>query len=65
MMGKGIYRMGTMALSLSMAVIGLILIVQELSGTSNAGVVRLVLGVLFVVAGGGRLYLLARRRGGA
>jgi hypothetical protein len=64
MTGKNVHRMTTMVLSLSMAIIGLALIVQALSGGSGV-VVRMLLGVLFVVAGSGRLYLLARKGSGA
>ncbi len=53
--------MGTFALSLAMAVIGLALIGQVLSGTGSAISPRLLLGVLFVAAGVGRSYLELRR----
>jgi hypothetical protein len=52
--------------SLLMAVIGVALIVEAVDG--NGGVIspRLLLGLLFIAAGGGRLYLEAKRgRGGS
>jgi hypothetical protein len=52
------HRTGTAVLSLSMAIIGLVLLAQALS--AGGAIVRLVLGVLFLAAGSGRLYLLAR-----
>lgn len=56
--------MGTTVLSLAMAIIGLVLIVQAAVGGGSGLVVRLLLGVLFVMAGSGRLYLLARKSRG-
>lgn len=56
--------MGTTVLSLAMAIIGLVLIVQAALGGGSGLVVRLLLGVLFVMAGSGRLYLLARKSRG-
>jgi hypothetical protein len=53
-----VQRTSTAVLSLAMAIIGLVLLVQALAGGGAA--VRLVLGVLFLAAGSGRLYLLAR-----
>ena len=57
--------MGTAALSLSMAIVGLVLIVQAAAGGGRGTIVRLLLGALFVAAGSGRLYLLARKSRGA
>lgn len=65
MSGKSVHRTGTALLSISMAIIGLVLIVQAIVGDGRDVVVRLLLGVLFVVAGSGRLYLLARKSRGA
>ncbi len=56
------HRAGTFVLSGLMAVIGLALIVQALAGDGGAISPRLLLGVLFVAAGAGRLYL-ERKRG--
>ena len=62
MNGRRVHRAGTYLLSLLMAAIGVALIVQAMAG--NGGVIssRLLLGVLFVAAGAGRLYL-ERKRG--
>jgi uncharacterized membrane protein YqgA involved in biofilm formation len=61
-----IHRSATRVLSLAMVAIGVALVVQA---ASNGGsVLRIVLGVLFVAAGVGRLYILrlrARARAGA
>jgi hypothetical protein len=62
MTGPQVHRAGTFVLSLLMAVIGLALIVQALQGHGGAISPRLLLGVLFVAAGAGRLYL-ERKRG--
>lgn len=62
---KSVHRTGTAVLSLSMVVIGLVLVVQAASAGGGGLVVRLLLGVLFLAAGSGRLYLLARKGRGA
>lgn len=61
MSGRDIHRAGTFVLSLLMAVIGLALLVQAVTGHGGVISPRLLLGVLFIAAGAGRLYLLARR----
>lgn len=61
MTGKSVHRMGTTLLSAAMVIIGLVLIVQVTSEGGNGTIVRLLLGALFVAAGSGRLYLLARK----
>jgi hypothetical protein len=62
MTGRGAHRLGTVLLSLAMAVIGVALIVEALVKW-NSGVPTLaVLGVLFLAAGAGRLYA-ERKRG--
>jgi hypothetical protein len=58
---KSVHRMGTVVLSVSMAIIGLVLIAQAASEGGSGTIVRLLLGFLFVAAGSGRLYLLARK----
>jgi hypothetical protein len=57
--------MGTYALSLAMAAIGLALIIQVAFGHGSVLSVRMVLGILFVAAGAGRSYLELRRGRGA
>ncbi len=61
MTGRGVHRYSTVALSLLMAVIGVALAVQALSGHGGVISGRLLLGVLFMAAGVGRLYLESRR----
>jgi hypothetical protein len=65
MTGKSVHRVGTAALSASMAIIGLVLIVQAASEGGSGTIVRVLLGILFVAAGSGRLYLLTRKSPGA
>jgi hypothetical protein len=58
--GRQVHRAGAMVLSVAMAVIGIVLVVQALS--SHAALSgRLLLGVLFGAAGAGRLYVEVRR----
>ncbi len=64
MTGRGVHRTGTFVLSLLMAAIGVALIVQAVSGHGSIVSPRLLLGVLFVAAGAGRLYVQARRANG-
>ena len=52
--------MGTLVLSLSMAIIGIALIVQAVAG--DGGVASSLLGALFLAAGLGRVYV-ERKRG--
>ena len=47
--------------SLLMAVIGVALIVEAVGGHGSVISPRLLLGLLFIAAGGGRLYLEAKR----
>ncbi len=56
--------MGTLVLSLAMAVIGVALIIQAITGHGSLISPRLLLGVLFIAAGGGRWYVEVRRQGG-
>jgi hypothetical protein len=60
MTGKNVHRMSTTVLSLAMAIIGLALVVQAVSGGGAGMIARLLLGILFVAAGSGRLYLQLR-----
>ena len=65
MSGRQVHGAGTTVLSLAMVAIGVALIVEAVSGSAGGAVsIRLLLGVLFVAAGAGRLYILARRRSG-
>jgi hypothetical protein len=62
MTGRGAHRIGTFVLSLLMAAIGVGLIAEAVGGRGGVISPRLLLGVLFVAAGGARLYLLRRGR---
>jgi hypothetical protein len=61
MIGRQAHRSGTVVLSLLMAAIGVALIVQAVDGHGSAISPRLLLGVLFVAAGTGRLYVELKR----
>jgi hypothetical protein len=61
MIGRQAHRAGTLVLSLLMAAIGVGLIVEAVDGHGGAISPRLLLGVLFVAAGAGRLYVEVRR----
>ncbi len=61
MSGRGIHGASTVVLSLLMTVIGVALVAQAIGGRGGVLSARLLLGVLFVAAGVGRLYLQARR----
>jgi hypothetical protein len=64
MTGPGAHRSGTVVLSLLMAVIGVALIVEVVSGDGSVISPRFLLGVLFIAAGAGRLYVdVVRGRG--
>jgi predicted membrane channel-forming protein YqfA (hemolysin III family) len=64
-MGRRLHRSGTLVMSLLMAVIGVALIVEAIVGARHGAVsLLLVMGVLFVAAGVGRLYA-ERKRGSA
>jgi hypothetical protein len=64
MNGRQAHRIGTLVLSLAMVAIGVALVVQTIAGTGSISSARLILGVLFVAAGCGRVYVEKRRRGG-
>jgi hypothetical protein len=61
MIGRQAHRSGTFVLSLLMAAIGVALIVQAVAGHGSAISPRLLLGVLFLAAGAGRLYVELKR----
>ena len=66
MTGRQAHRSATLLFSLLMAAIGVALIVEAVAGHGGVISPRLLLGVLFIAAGGGRLYLEAKRgRGGS
>jgi hypothetical protein len=57
MSGRGAHRAGTFVLSLLMAAIGVVLVVQAVTARGSAISPRLLLGALFLAAGVGRIYL--------
>ena len=65
MTGRQAHRTATFVLSLLMAAIGVALIAEAVGGDGGVISPRLLLGVLFIAAGGARLYLERRRGGGS
>jgi hypothetical protein len=65
MNGRQAHRTATFVFSLLMAAIGLALIVQAIAGNGSPLSPRLLLGVLFVAAGAGRMYVERKRGSGA
>jgi hypothetical protein len=63
MTGKQVHRTGTTVLSLAMVAIGVALAVEAIASDGVLSA-RLLLGVLFLAAGSGRLYLDVRRARG-
>ncbi len=61
MTGRSVHRSATIALSALMALIGVALIAQALDGHGGLLSARTLLGLLFLAAGAGRLYVEARR----
>jgi len=61
MNGRQAHRAATFALSALMVAIGLVLIVQAVTGHASGVSARLLLGVLFIAAGGGRTYIQLRK----
>ena len=55
------HRRGTIVLSVSMVVIGIAIIVRTVSAGGSAMSVGILLGVLFVLAGAGRLWIALRK----
>jgi hypothetical protein len=60
MTGRQVHRTGTTVLSLAMVAIGIALAVEAI-GSNGVLSARLLLGVLFLAGGSGRLYLEMRR----
>jgi hypothetical protein len=61
MTGRRIHRSATVALSTLMALLGVALVVEALAGQGGLLSARTLLGLLFLAAGSGRLYIEARR----
>jgi len=62
MNGRGLHQGSTVALSLVIAVVGAIVVVQSLAESTSAFAARLLIGLLMIAAGIGRLYVATRRR---
>jgi hypothetical protein len=63
MSGRQVHRTGTTMLSLAMVAIGIALVVEVFGGDGGVISTRLIVGVLFLGAGSGRLYIETRRGG--
>jgi hypothetical protein len=61
MNGRGLHRGMTFAMSLAMVAIGLVVVVQSLADSTGALAGRLLIGILLVAAGVGRIYIEVRR----
>jgi multisubunit Na+/H+ antiporter MnhB subunit len=61
---RQLHHSATRVLSFAMVAIGVALVVRTLAAGGGGLALGLVLGVLFVAAGGARLYLQARQRRG-
>jgi len=61
MTGRDAHQGATLVLSLLMAAIGVALLVQAAGEHASVISPRMLLGVLFIAAGAGRLYLLVRK----
>jgi hypothetical protein len=61
MSGRQVHRNGTLVLSLAMLAIGIALVGEAIGGSEGVISARLLLGILFLVAGSARIYLEMRR----
>jgi hypothetical protein len=61
-MGRDVHRAGTQALSIVLLLIGVALVVRTIAAGGGAGALGIVLGVLFIAAGAGRLWVARRQR---
>ncbi|HKG02542.1 MAG TPA: hypothetical protein VKB03_05130 [Conexibacter sp.] len=62
---RQLHRSTTRVLSLAMIVIGVLLVVRTLAAGGGGLALGLILGVLFVAAGGARIYLQTRQERGS
>ncbi len=62
---RQLHRSTTRLLSLAMIVIGVLLVVRTLAAGGGGLALGLILGVLFVAAGGARIYLQTRQERGS
>jgi len=65
MSGRQVHRSGTLALSIAMVAIGVALAAEAIAGAGGVISFRLLLALLFLAAGSGRIYLELRRGRGA
>jgi hypothetical protein len=63
MSGRQVHRTGTTVLSIAMLAIGIALVAEAFGGDGGILSTRLLIGVLFLGAGTGRIYVEARRGG--
>jgi len=61
MSGRQVHRTGTWVLSIAMVAIGIALAVEAIGGGGGVLSVRLLLALMFVAAGSGRIYVEVRR----
>jgi hypothetical protein len=61
--GRNLHRASTRVLSLVLVALGVAMIVSTLARGGGATAVGILLGVLFIAAGLGRLYMLKQTRG--
>jgi uncharacterized membrane protein YadS len=61
MNGRGLHRGSTVVLSVAMVAIGLAVVVESLAESAGALAGRLLIGILIVAAGVGRLYIEIKR----
>jgi hypothetical protein len=60
MRGSGLHSSATIAMSIAMFVIGIVLIVRTVAAGGGATATGIIAGALFMVAGIGRLYVQSR-----
>lgn len=65
MSGRQVHRTSTWVLSIAMLAIGVVLAIEAIAGAGGVISTRLLLALLFVAAGGGRIYVEVRRGGRA
>ncbi len=58
--GRDVHRQGTILLSTALLLVGVALIVRTVAGGGGAGALGILLGVLFVAAGVGRLWIVRK-----
>jgi hypothetical protein len=58
--GRDIHRGGTVLLSVLLLIVGVALVVRTVVAGGGAGALGIVLGVLFTLAGAGRLWIVWR-----